>query len=67
MKPELIIYDSPLSGLTPETASDMMIMANRYQTEIADRSSLYITSDPQACKNIHADLVIRQTGKRFQL
>lgn len=65
LKPELIIYDSPLSGLTPETASDMMRMAGSYKSENADRASLYIAAEDEAYKNINADLVLRQKNKRF--
>lgn len=63
MDPDLIIYDSPFEGLDVQTAQRLAKVTEDFQTGKADRSSLYISSDPQSLKDVKSDIILVLYGK----
>lgn len=65
MEPDLIIYDSPLEGLVPDTAENLTRLASAFQSKKSERSAIYVTAQEDVHVNIKADFTIKQRGKRF--
>lgn len=63
MEPELIIYDSLLEGLNPESLARITQLVIKFHTEKSDRVSIYVSSNEHSLRTINTDVVLKQEGK----
>jgi phospholipid/cholesterol/gamma-HCH transport system ATP-binding protein len=61
LKPEIILYDEPTTGLDPYTAKDINDLIVRVQ-EIYNVSSMVVTHDMRCAKKVSDRIVILQNG-----
>jgi len=67
MDSELMIYDSLITELDPETARRVLLLTQEFHTQRQGRTSIYIADKEQALQGIQADIVLRNQGKGFVL
>lgn len=59
MEPDLMIYDSVFEGLNQEMSERFIKLTEKFHSERAGRTSVYITPDEQSVKGIKADDILR--------
>lgn len=63
--PDLIIYESPISGLNHEEKNNFFKIAREFHLEKPDRTSLFITSDQEVVRSLPEAVVVNLTKEQI--